>query len=147
MQWIGCNKGDGQRPELRTISVSDFACHIKHTTARSRSFVLLPHGVNKRCCGEPLVLQFMDVNRAYPHAEVLRDNFYIEKVPKMGLPEDTCLLSRRSWNGMRDAGQTFEFAGRDHFLDHDFKQGVFLSYFVHGDDYVGLVVRGDLDDS
>ena len=54
---------------------------------------------------------------------------------------------------MRDAGQAFEFAVRDHFLDHDFKQGTFttcvfahrskfLLYFVHGDDYVGLGVRG-----
>ena len=57
---------------------------------------------------------------------------------------------------MRDAGQAFEFAVRDHFLDHDFKQGMFstcvfahrskfLLYFVHGDDYVGLGVRGDLE--
>ena len=28
--------------------------------------------------GEPLVLQFLDVSRAYPHAEVLRDEFYVE---------------------------------------------------------------------
>ena len=71
----------------------------------------------------------------------------------MGLPEDTCLLARRGWYGMRDAGQAFEFAVRDHFLDHDFKQGMFstcvfahrsnlLLYFVHGDDYVGLGVLG-----
>ena len=57
---------------------------------------------------------------------------------------------------MRDAGQAFEFAVRDHFLDHDFKQGMFstcvfahrikfLLYIVHGDDYVGLRVRGDLE--
>ena len=73
--------------------------------------------------GEPLVLQFLEVSRAYPHAEVLRDDFYVETVPEMGLPEDTCLLARRGWYGMRDAGQAFEFAVRDHFLDHDFKQG------------------------
>ena len=104
----------------------------------------------------PLVLQFLDVSRAYPHAEVLRDDFYVETVPEMGLPEDACLLARRGWHGTRDAGQAFEFAVRDHFLDHDFKQGmfstcvfahriIFLLYFVHGDDYVGLGVRGDLE--
>ena len=69
--------------------------------------------------GEPLVLQFLDVCRAYPHAEVLRDDFYVETVPEMGLPEDTCLLARRGWYGMRDERQAFEFAVRDHFLDHD----------------------------
>ena len=74
----------------------------------------------------------------------------------MGPQEDTCLLARRGWYGMRDAGQAFEFAVRDHFLDHDFKQGMFstcvfahrskfLLYCVHGDDYVGLGVRGDLE--
>ena len=77
-------------------------------------------------------------------------------MPEVGLPEDTCLLARRGWYGMRDAGQAFEFAVRDHFLDHDFKQGMFstcvfahrskfLLYFVHGDDYVGLGVCGDLE--
>ena len=57
---------------------------------------------------------------------------------------------------MRDAGQAFKFAVRGHFLDHDFKKGMFstcvfahrykfLLYFEHGDDYVGLGVRGDLE--
>ena len=84
------------------------------------------------------------------------DDFYVETVPEMGLPEDTGLLARRGWYGMRDAGQAFEFAVRDHFLDNAFKQGMFstcvfahrskfLLYFVHGDDYVGLGVRGDLE--
>ena len=78
------------------------------------------------------------------------------KLPEMGLAEDTCLPARRGWYGMRDAGQAFELAVRDHFLDRDFKQGMFstcvfahrckfLLYFVHGDDYVGLGVRGDLE--
>ena len=92
--------------------------------------------------GEPLVL-----------AEVLRD---VETVPEMGLPEDTCLLARRGWCGMRDVGQAFEFAVLDHFLDHDFRQGMFCTcvfvrrsnfslHFVYGDDYVGLGLRGDLE--
>ena len=99
--------------------------------------------------GEPLVLQFLEVSRAHPHAEVLRDDFYVETVPEMEVPEDTCLLARRGWYGMRDAGQAFECAVRDHFLDHDLKQVMFsacvfahrrkfLLYFVYGDDYVGL---------
>ena len=82
--------------------------------------------------GEPLVLQFLDASRAYPHADVLRDDFYVETVPEMGIPDDTCLLALRGWYGMRDAGQAFEFAVRDHFLDHDFKQGVFSTcVFAH----------------
>ena len=56
----------------------------------------------------------------HPHAEVLRDDFYVETVPEMGLPEDTCLLAGRGWYGMRDARQAFEFAVRDHSLYHDF---------------------------
>ena len=43
-----------------------------------------------------------------------------------------CLRARRGWYGMRDAGQAFEFAVRDHFLDHDFKQGMFSTcIFAH----------------
>ena len=49
--------------------------------------------------GEPLVLQFLDVSRAYPHAEAQRDDFYVEAVPEMGLSEDTCLLAQRAWCG------------------------------------------------
>ena len=106
--------------------------------------------------GEPLVLQFQNVSRACPHAEVLRDDFYVETLPEMGLLEDTCLFALRGWYGMRDAGQAFKFVVRDHFLVHDFEQGMFstcvfahrrkfLLYCVHGDDYVGLGVRGDLE--
>ena len=39
--------------------------------------------------GELLVLQFLDVSRAYPRAGVLRGVFYVETVLEMGLPEDT----------------------------------------------------------
>ena len=58
--------------------------------------------------------------------------------------------------GCETRGQASEFAVRDHFLDHDFEHGMFstcvfahrsklLLYFVHGDDFVGLGVRGDLE--
>ena len=86
-----------------------------------------------------LVLQFLDASRAYPHAEVLLDDFYVETVPEMGLPEDTCLL-----------GETLDRLLNllYHFFEHDFKQGIFstcvfahlskfLLCFVHGDDYAG----------
>ena len=170
-EWDGSlsKKGDEQRPELRsrlvvqetrqtsTISVSDIAAVTSSTPPLEvvRLFCSLMMSM-KGVGGEPLVLQILDVSRAYPHAEVLRDDFCVETVPEMGLPEDTCLLARRGWYGMRGAAQAFEFAVRDHFLDHDFKQGMlstcvfahrskFLLYFVNGDDYVGLGVRGHLE--
>ena len=64
----------------------------------------------------------------------------------MRLPEDTYLLARRGWCGMRDAGQAFEFAVRDHFLDHDLNTGC----SVHASspivtNYFGLGVRSDLE--
>ena len=116
MQWMDCNNGDEQRPELRsrlvvqetrqtgTISVSDIAAVTSSTPPLEvvRLFCSLMMSM-KGAGGEPLVLQFLDVSRAYPNAEVLRDDFNVETVPEMGLPEDTCLLARRGWYGMRDA--------------------------------------------
>ena len=105
MRWIDYNKGDEQRPELRsrlvvqetrqtsTISVPDIAA-VPSTTPPLEvvrlfcSLLMLMKGAG----GEPLVLQFLDVSRACPHAEAQRDDFYVEAVPEMGLPEDTCLL-------------------------------------------------------
>ena len=168
MRWIDCNKEDEQRLELRSrlivqearqtgTSVSDIVAVTSSTPPLEAVRLFCPLMMSmKGAGGEPLVLQFLDVSRAYPHAEVLRNDFFVETAPEMGLPEDTCLLARRGWCGMRDAGQAFEFAVRDHFLDHDFKQGMFITcvfahrgqfllYFVHGDGYVGLGVRGDLE--
>ena len=130
-----CNKGDEQRSELRsrlvvqetrltsTISVSDIAAVTSRTPPLEVVcwFSSLMMSM-KSAGGETFVLQFLDVSRACPLAEVLRDDFYVETVPEMGLPEDRCLLARRGWTGMRDAGQAFEFAVLDQFLDHDFKQ-------------------------
>ena len=69
--------------------------------------------------------------------------------------------TRACWLGAPGMGcemqdRLLHYAVRDHFFDHDFKQGMFstcvfahrskfLLYFVHGDDYVGLGVRGDLE--
>ena len=101
-----------QRPELRsrlvvqetretgTISVSDIAAVTSSTPPLEVvrlfcSVMMSMQGTG----GEPLVLQFLDVRRVYPHAEVLRGDFYVETLPEMGLPEDTCLLARRGWYG------------------------------------------------
>ena len=89
------------RPELRsrlvvqetrltgTISVSDIAAVTSSAPPLEvvRVFCSLMMSM-KGAGGEPLMLQFLDVSRAYPHAEVLRDDFYVEAVPEMGLPED-----------------------------------------------------------
>ena len=156
MRWIDTNKVNGQRPELRsrlvvqqtrqtsTISVSDIAAVTSSTPPLEVVRLFCSLMMSMKCAGgEPLVLQFLDVSRAYPHAEGLRDDFYVETVSKMGLPEDTYLLARRGWYGMRDAGQAFEFAVCDHFLDHDFKQGMFSTcVFGHRSKCTGMITSG-----
>ena len=88
MRWIDCNRGDEQRLELRnrlvvretrqtgTISVSDIAAVTSSTPPLEvvRLFCSLMMSM-KGAGGEPLLVQFLDVSRAYPHVEVLRDVF------------------------------------------------------------------------
>ena len=106
-----------------TISVSDIAAITSSTPPLEvvRLFCSLKRSM-KGAGGEPLVLQFLDVSRAYPHVDVLRDDFYVETVPEMELPEDTSLFDARCTSSPI----------------------VSNSCFVHGSDYVGLGVRGDL---
>ena len=169
VRWIDCNKGDASRPELRsrmvvqetrrtsTIAIEDIAAVTSSTPPLEvvRLFCSLMMSL-KGVSGEDLVMQFLDVSRAHPHCQALRSDFYIDAPEEMELPAGTCLLVKRSWYGMRDAGQAFEFAVRDDFKKNDFKQGMyspcvfrhtdrFLFYFVHGDDYVGLGSRKDVD--
>ena len=163
-RWIDCNKGDDESPEHRsrlvvqetrktsTIPLEDIAATSSSTPPLEvvRLFCSLAMSM------PGLVLQFLDVSRAHPHAKVLRDNIYIEPPAELGLPRDQCILLHRCWYGTRDAGQGFEFAVWDHFESKDFEQGCFsacvyrhkakrLWYFVHGDDYVGLGMETDLE--
>ena len=163
-RWIDCNKGDDAKPELRsrlvvqetrktsTIAIDDIAAVTSATPPLEVVRLFLSLGMSmKSPTGEPLVWQFLDVSRAHPHVDVLRPNFYIRAPPEWGLDEDMCLLCRKCWYGMRDAGQAFEFAVRDHFASQGYEQGLFTPcvykssdprrfamYFIHGDDYVGL---------
>ena len=169
VRWIDSNKGDAKRPELRsrmvvqetrrtsTIAIEDIASVTSSTPPLEvvRLFCSLMMSMTG-AGGEPLVMQFLDVSRAHPHCKSLRDDFYVQVPAEMGLEEGMCLLVKRSWYGMRDAGQAFEFAVRDNFVSNEFRQGMFspcvyrhdkrmLLYFVHGDDYVGIGVRSDVD--
>ena len=166
-RWIDSNKGDSESPDLRsrlvvletrrtsTIDIEDIASVTSSTPPLEvvRLFMSLMMSL-KGPKGEPLVLQFLDVSRAHPHCDVLRDDFYVEAPAEWGAPADTCLLVRKCWYGMRDAGQAFEFAVRDRFVSQGFEQGMFspcvykfakdgewFIYFIHGDDYDGLGAR------
>jgi hypothetical protein len=168
-RWLDHNKGDEERKEYRsrlvvqetrrssTIPIDDIASVTSSTPPLEivRLFCSLCMTLTGPR-GEQLVMQFLDISRAHPHCKVLRDNVYIEAPKEMNLPEGMCLLLKKCWYGTRDAGQAFEFAVRDDFLENSFEQGLYtpcvyrhkeklLMYFVHGDDYVGVGMRDDLD--
>ena len=146
-----------------TVAIDDIASVTAATPPLEVVRLFLSLGMSmKGPNGEPLVWQFLDVSRAHPHVDVLRKHFYVQAPAEWGLGDDMCLLCRKCWYGMRDAGQAFEFAVRDHFVSQGFEQGLFSScvyrcadpgrfmiYFIHGDDYVGLgtqsVLYGYLD--
>ena len=135
MRWIDCNKGVEQRLEFwsclvvqeirqtSTISVSDIAAVTSSTAPLVvvRLFCPLLMSI-KGASGEPLMVQFLDVSRAYSHTETLRDDFYVETT-RDGVSRGSCLLGRRGWYGMGDAGLAFEFEVCDHYSDHDFSTG------------------------
>ncbi len=108
-----------------------------------------------RIKGTVLILKFLDISRAHPHCDMQRKNIYVEPPPEMQLPSDQVLLLLKCKEGTRDANQTFEFLVRDSFAKFGFEQGSYspcvyrhttkqLVYVVHGDDYIGLGVREDL---
>ena len=169
MRWIDCNKGDEQRPELRsrlvvqetrqtsTISVSDIAAVTSSTPPLEvvRSFCSLMMSM-KGTGGEPLALQFLDVSRAYSHAEVLRDDFYVETVPQMGLRKTRacllgvvgmgCEMQDRLWNSLSVIISWIMTLNKGCSVHaSSLHRSKFLLYFVHSDDYTGIGVRGDLE--
>ena len=64
--------------------------------------------------------QFLDISRACPHCDALRDNVYIRAPPELGLEAGMCLRLKRSGHVTGDAPQAFEFAVRDQFLQNGF---------------------------
>ena len=105
--------------------------------------------------GESMVMIFLDISRAHPHCDVLRENLYVEAPAELGLPPGFCLLLLKCIYGLRDANQAFEFKVRDCFHHLNFVQGRHSScvyvhqslpmiFGVHGDDYVGVGPRSML---
>ena len=87
MRLIDSNKSDEKSPEYRsrmvvqetrktsTIAIEDIAAVTSSTPPLEilRLFLSLCMSMTGDN-GEPLVLQFLDVSRAHPHCDVLRDN-------------------------------------------------------------------------
>ena len=102
--------------------------------------------------GNDRVLSFLDISRAHPHCDVLRENLYVDFPPESGVPPGYCGLLKRSLYGLRDAPQAFEKKVRELLEAIGFVRGVYspcvfvhhtkhLIYVVHGDDFIGLGSR------
>ncbi len=103
---------------------------------------------------EGMKLDFIDIRRAYYHAEARR-KVYI-KLPEGDEEEGMCGILHKSLEGTRDAAQNWEHTYNKFLMDIGFERGkatpcVFtlnskdLRIVVHGDDFTVLVYTKDLD--
>ena len=52
---------------------------------------------------EDRVLSFLDISRAHPHCDALRENLYVDLPREAGCPEGYCALLKKSLYGLRAA--------------------------------------------
>ena len=74
--------------------------------------------------GEEFCLIFLDLSRAHPHCDVLREDLYVQLPPEAGYGPEYCALLHKLLYGLRDANQGFEFKVRDTFLGEGYEPGL-----------------------
>ena len=166
VRWLTINKGDDENPEIRCrIVAKEF-----NTSKREDLFAATPPleakkmlfsfavtegiGYQKGKEDEGMKLDFIDIRRAYYHAEARR-KLYIT-LPEGDQEEGMCGLLFKSLEGTRDAAQNWEYTYSKFMTDLGFERGkatpcIFtlssknLRVVVHGDDFTVLGHTKDLD--
>ena len=116
-RWVDVNKGDDQVEVYRSRYV---AMELKHQFGGAMRDglvaampplegmrLLLSHVASRQGRKTPHKLMFIDISKAYLHAEVLSDSIYVELPGEMNMP-DMCGRLLRALSGTRQAARAWE---------------------------------------
>ena len=131
-----CKKGDDEDPDVRTRAVvceTNCVSNIAPDDINSVFSATPPlEAIRAQCSlmmslkpvdGEPIVMQFLDISKAYPHCSVLRDNVYVRLPKEFGISAGMCALLVMCLYGLWDAPKAFEFRLREAFVAAGYTPG------------------------
>ena len=149
-RWVDINRGDEVRPEYRSRLVAQEVKKDK----REDLFAATPPLEAKKILlsvfsssetdplGNPLALDFIDVSKAYYHAEAIRNLFV--KLPPGDEEPGMCGRLRKAMPGTRDAAQCWERTYTQKLQQWGFEQGKSNPcVFFHPLNHSGIGFRGD----
>ena len=152
-RWVDVNKGDDQVEVYRSRYVAMELKHQYGGAMRDGLFAAMPplegmrlllsHVASRQGGRDPHKLMFIDISKAYLHAEVLSDNIYVELPGEMNMP-GMCGKLRRALYGTRQAARAWEEEYTKTLKGAGFQRGKCnpCMYF-HSDRDVRVLVHGD----
>ena len=164
-RWIDINKGDDLMEMYRSRYVVQEIRGHHGGAEREGLFAAMPpieglrmlisHVMSRKGqVGCPLKLMFIDISKAYLHADVIRDDIYVDLPLEMGIPHK-CGRLRKALYGTREAAKCWEVEYCKTLAAMGFKRGrcnpcMFLHasrdlrVLVHGDDFTVSGCDADL---
>ena len=154
VRWVDINKGDVLKPKYRSRLVAKevnigkrddlFAATPPLEAKKLLMSLAMTEGVGFDRHGrwESLQLEFIDVRRAFFHADCLRE-VYVD-LPEEDASPGMCGLLNKAMYGTRDAPQNWEFAYTEFMVSQGFKKGQSSPcLFYHEPRNLRAVVYGD----
>ena len=154
-RWVDINKGDDHLEQYRSRYVARELRHQHGGTGREGLFAAMPpieglrllisHTMSRKDAKTQYKLMFLDISKAYLHAEVLRDDIFVDLPKEMRMP-GMCGRLRRALYGTREAARCWEKEYSKFLAQLGFQRGrcnpcMFLNarrelrVLVHGDDF------------
>ncbi|CAK0829612.1 unnamed protein product, partial [Prorocentrum cordatum] len=121
--WVDTNKGDDQKPELRsrlvaketrklsTLGPKDAAATFAATPPLEGLRMILSMAMTGRHGDR--VLTFIDISRAHLHSELQRPVYLKAPAEDLECKDDECWLLLKAMYGLRDAGSSFDLKVED----------------------------------
>ena len=152
-RWVDINKGDDDLEVYRSRYVAREIRSQHGGAGREGLFAAMPpieglrllisHAMSRKGSKNPYKLMFIDISKAYLHADVLRDDIYVELPAEMMQPR-MCGRLRKALYGTREAARCWEKEYTNTLLAAGFKRGACNPcMFHHRNRDVRVLVQGD----